>query len=56
MGHREQPALELHASFREDVARNRKDNGSGNIAIIRRRALDVMRRDTSRGSLSIKLK
>jgi hypothetical protein len=43
-------------SFREDAARNRKDNGPGNIAILRRRALDVMRRDTSNGSLSIKLK
>jgi len=43
-------------SFREDAARNRKDNGPGNIAVLRRRALDVMRRDTSSGSLSIKLK
>jgi hypothetical protein len=27
-----------------------------NIAVLRRRALDVVRRDTSKGSLSIKLK
>ena len=47
---------QLDVSFREDAARNRKDNGPGNIAILRRRALDVMRRDTSKGSLSIKLK
>ncbi len=47
---------QLDVSFREDAARNRKDNGPGNIAILRRRALDVMRRDTSSGSLSIKLK
>ena len=40
----------------EDAARNRKDNSPGNIAVLRRRALDVMRRDTSNGSLSIKLK
>ncbi|MDP3959761.1 MAG: ISAs1 family transposase, partial [Pseudorhodobacter sp.] len=43
-------------SFREDAARNRKDNGPANIAILRRRALDLARRDTSKGSLSIKLK
>ena len=47
---------QLDVSFREDAARNRKDNGSGNIAVLRRRALDVMRRDNSKGSLSIKLK
>jgi hypothetical protein len=46
---------QLDVSFREDVARNRTDNGPGNIAILRRRTLDVMRRDTSKGSLSIKL-
>jgi predicted transposase YbfD/YdcC len=47
---------QLDVSFREDAARNRKDNGPGNIAILRRRALDVVRRDTSKDSLSIKLK
>ena len=47
---------QLDVSFREDAARNRKDNGPGNIAVLRRRALDVMRRDASKGSLSIKLK
>jgi hypothetical protein len=47
---------QLDVSFREDAARNRKDNGSGNIAVLRRRALDVVRRDTSKGTLSIKLK
>jgi hypothetical protein len=43
-------------SFREDAARNRKDNGPANIAILRRRAIDPARGDTSKGSLSIKLK
>jgi hypothetical protein len=43
-------------SFREDAARNKKDNGPGNIAVLRRRALDVVRRDTSKGSLRIKIK
>ena len=46
---------QLDVSFREDAARNRKDNGPGNIAVLRRRALDVVRRDTSKGSLTIKL-
>jgi hypothetical protein len=45
---------QLDVSFREDAARNRKDNGPTNIAILRR--LDLARRDTSKGSLSIKLK
>ena len=47
---------QLDVSFREDAARNRKNNGPGNIAVLRRRALDVVRRDSSSGSLSIKLK
>jgi predicted transposase YbfD/YdcC len=47
---------QLDVSFREDAARNRKDNGPANIAILRRRALDLARRDTSKESLSIKLK
>ena len=47
---------QLDVSFREDAARNRKDNAPGTIAVLRRRALDVVRRDTSNLSLSIKLK
>ena len=47
---------QLDVSFREDAARNRKDNGPPNIAVLRRRALDLVRQDTSKGSLSIKLK
>ena len=47
---------QLDVSFREDAARNRKDNAPGNIAVLRRRALDVVRQDTSKSSLSIKLK
>ena len=47
---------QLDVSFREDAARNRKDHGPANIAILRRRALDLARRDTSKESLSIKLK
>lgn len=47
---------QLDVSLREDAARNRKDNAAGNIAVLRRRALDVVRRDPSNTSLSIKLK
>jgi predicted transposase YbfD/YdcC len=47
---------QLDVSFREDAARNRKDNAPGNIAVLRRRALDVVRQDPSKGSLSIKLR
>jgi predicted transposase YbfD/YdcC len=47
---------QLDVSFREDAARSRKDNGPANIAVLRRRALDVARRDSSKGSLTEKLK
>jgi hypothetical protein len=47
---------QLDVSFGEDAARNRKDNAPANIAVIRRRALDVARLDQSKGSLSAKLK
>jgi predicted transposase YbfD/YdcC len=46
----------LDVSFGEDAARNRKDNGPSNIAVIRRRVLDVARLDQSKGSLITKLK
>lgn len=47
---------QLDVTLREDAARNRKDHGPANIAVLRRRALDVARRDTSKGSLATKLK
>lgn len=47
---------QLDVTFREGAARNRKDNGSANIAVLHRRAPDIARRDTSKGPLSIKLK
>ena len=47
---------QLDVSLGEDTARNHKDNGPANIAVIRRRALDVARLDQSKGSLSAKLK
>ena len=47
---------QLDVTMREDAQRNRRDNGPANIAVLRRRALDVARHDTSKGSLAIKLK
>lgn len=47
---------QLDVTLREDAARNRRDHGPANIAVLRRRALDVARRDTSKGSLAVKLK
>jgi predicted transposase YbfD/YdcC len=47
---------QLDVSFDEDDQRNRKDNGPANIAVLRRRALDVARLDQSKGSLTVKLK
>lgn len=47
---------QLDVSFGEDAARNRKDNAPANIAVLRRRALDVARLDQSKGSLTTKLK
>lgn len=46
----------LDVTLREDAQRNRRDNGPANIAVLRRRALDVVRRDTSNGSLAMKLR
>jgi predicted transposase YbfD/YdcC len=40
---------QLDVSFGEDAQRNRKDNGPANIAVLRRRALDVARLDQSKG-------
>lgn len=47
---------QLDVALREDAARNRKDHGPANIAVLRRRALDVARTGTSKGSLAEKLK
>lgn len=47
---------ELDVAFREDGARNRKDHGPANIAMFRRLALNVVRADTSKGSLTAKIK
>jgi predicted transposase YbfD/YdcC len=47
---------QLDVSFGEDAARNRKDNGPANTAVLRRRALDIARLDQSKGSLTAKLK
>ena len=46
----------LDVAFREDCARNRKDNGPANIAVLRRRAMDVARTDDKPGAIARKLK
>jgi predicted transposase YbfD/YdcC len=47
----------LDVAMREDAARNRKDHGPANLAVFRRRALDVARADKkTKGSVSGRLK
>ena len=40
----------------EDNARNRKDNGPQNLAILRHIALNIIRKEKSQGSTRLKLK
>lgn len=47
---------QLDVTLREDAQRTRRDNAPANIAVLRRRALDVAPRDTSKGSLAVKFK
>ena len=46
----------LDVAMNEDNARNRMDNGPHNLAILRHMALNVMRKDHSKGSLRGKFK
>lgn len=46
----------LDVAFGEDAARNRRDHGPANIAVLRRRALDVARAEGGKGSVARKLK
>ena len=39
----------------EDQARNRMDNGPQNLAVLRHMALNLVRKETSKGSLPKKL-
>jgi predicted transposase YbfD/YdcC len=47
---------ELDVVVAEDAARNRRDHGPANLAVLRRLALNVVRADDSKGSLSAKIK
>jgi hypothetical protein len=47
---------QLDVAMREDAASNRKDHGPANVAVLRRRTLDVARTDSRKGSISGKLK
>jgi hypothetical protein len=40
----------------EDLARNRKDNGPKNLAVLRHIALNIIRNDKSKGSMRVKFK
>ena len=46
----------LDVAMGEDAARNRKNNGPANIAVLRRRARDLVAADAAKGSLAVKLK
>ena len=46
----------LDVAFREDSARNRKVHGPANLAVLRRRAMDVARADDKPGAIARKLK
>lgn len=44
----------LDVSMQEDQARNRKDNGPHNLAILRHLALNLLRKDKTKGSIRSK--
>jgi hypothetical protein len=46
----------LDVNMNEDQTRNRLDNGPYNLAILRHMALNVMRKDETKGSLRGKFK
>lgn len=46
----------LDVAMGEDAARNRTDHGPANLAVLRRRARDLVSADNEKGSLQVKLK
>jgi hypothetical protein len=40
----------------EDMARNRRDNGPHNLAVLRHMAINLISREPSKGSLRVKIK
>lgn len=46
----------LDVDFNEDAARNRKDHGPQNIALLRKLALNILRQHPDKGSIKAKLK
>ena len=46
----------LDVTMNEDQARNRMDNGPHNLAVLRHMALNLIRTETSKGSLKKKLR
>ena len=46
----------LDVIMNEDQQRNRSDNGPNNLAVLRHMALNVMQKDTTKGSLRGRIK
>lgn len=46
----------LDVVFKEDARRVRKDNGSQNLALLKRMALNILRKDTTEPKYSLKSK
>ena len=46
----------LDVVMNEDYARNRKDNGPKNLAVLRHMALNIVRKEKSKGSMRVKFK
>jgi len=46
----------LDVVMNEDYARNRKDNGPKNLAVLRHMALNIVRKEKSKGSMRLKFK
>jgi len=46
----------LDVTLNEDQNRTRMDNGSENLAVLRHIALNILRKETSKGSMRVKFK
>ena len=46
----------LDVVFNEDLARNRKDNGPRNLAVMRRMIMNILRAHSAKSSLRVKQK
>jgi len=46
----------LDVTMNEDMARNRRDNGPHNLAVLRHMAINLISKEPSKGSLRVKIK